>query len=119
MKFTARAQELRQKAQEFLEEAAKLEQAALTPTEPPFGYYRVGVRFVPDGPIFTYLLLPTTGGWYTTGVADQSHFASWQLLWEWLEGDSVAEHGPVMELSTAETSPSNVAAGAKLNRSIA
>lgn len=100
------AKEMRDTANKLLAEAADLERQAKreNPAEPQRNAgnnFKVNVRFVLRGKLYSYLLLRTGlgGRWYTTGTHDdQKVFENWEALVAWLRGPDIAQHGAVIRL---------------------
>ncbi len=61
-------------------------------TEPEADFLMVRVRFDTNSKVYTYLLIKTPVGYFTTGYGETAHFTDWDAVCDWLESGDIAWH---------------------------
>jgi hypothetical protein len=67
--------------------------------EPEADMLMVRVRFDTNAKVYTYLLIKTPVGYFSTGYADTGHFRDWDAVCDWLESRDVVWHTGVEVLA--------------------
>lgn len=67
--------------------------------EPEADFLMVRVRFDTNAKVYTYLLVKTPVGYFSTGYGDTAHFTDWDAVCDWLESRDIKWHTGVEVLA--------------------
>ena len=74
------------------EKRRRLDAMTNRPAKPEFATLMTRIKFYGTPVLYTFLILKTPIGYFTTGQGKNAQFRTWDLLLDWLEGDDIESH---------------------------
>lgn len=70
----------------------KLDAMSHRPSEPEWSAMQTRIKFVGSPILYTFLILKTPVGYYTTGQGKNAQFRTWDNLLDWLDSEDIESH---------------------------